>query len=426
MNAQWSVSWNVSSHKVIWCILLAGLLLNAMADVTVTNVRAAQRTVDRYVDIDYDIIGTTAPVAVRLRISHDGGASFEVEGKTISGDLGAWIAPGLNKRMTWNAAVDWSSGYSTNMCFEVTASDDAIPNEFLIIPAGTFQMGDQSNPLLGESDELPVHTVVLKAFHLAKFEVTKGLWDDVRAWGVNNGYTDLPVGGGKAANHPVHSINWFAMIKWCNARSEKEGLTPCYTLDGSTYRKTVAPTDYSKEYRAITCDWTVGGYRLPSEAEWEKAARGGMNARNFPWGDSISQNNANFVASGSGSAYETNPSGVDAWHPLFSDGQAPGTSPVGYFAANGYGLHDMAGNVTEACWDWRASYQATPETDPHGPFSPGSVLGEAYYRVSRGGNWKCYAITNRNAFRGGIYYVDSDDGDGFRLARTALASETHQ
>ena len=134
------------------------------------------------------------------------------------------------------------------------------PDGFALIPAGSFQMGDQSNPLVGSGGERPVHAVYVSAFYMGKYEVTKELWDTVRAWGLNNGYTDLPVGNdyytSKGANHPVHSISWDTMVKWCNARSEKENLTPCYTVSGVIYM-----TGSS----APVCNWNGNGYRLPSE-----------------------------------------------------------------------------------------------------------------------------------------------------------------
>ena len=90
------------------------------------------------------------------------------------------------------------------------------PTGMALIPAGSFQMGDANDGI-----ELPVHTVSVSAFYMDKYEVTKALWDEVRAWGGENGYTDLSVGDGKAANHPVQKIIWYDMLKWCNARSAK-------------------------------------------------------------------------------------------------------------------------------------------------------------------------------------------------------------
>jgi len=277
--------------------------------------------------------------------------------------------------------------------------------EFALIPAGSFEMGDQSDPKVGWDEELPVHTVYVSAFYMAKYETTKELWDEVRGWGLANGYTDLPAGNGsfasKRANHPVHSINWYAMVEWCNARSQMEGLTPCYTVSGAVY--TTGSSD------AVSCNWAASGYRLPTEAEWEKAARGGVVGKNFPWGDTISHSQANYY-SDSYFSYDVSP--TRGYHPDYAVGEDPYTSPVGSFAANGYGLYDMAGNVWEWCWDWFDSYASSPGSDPRGPAS-GS------HRVFRGGSWDGLADNCRAAYRCFNNPSDTNCEGGFRLARTA-------
>ncbi|MCB1203893.1 MAG: SUMF1/EgtB/PvdO family nonheme iron enzyme, partial [Verrucomicrobiae bacterium] len=139
-----------------------------------------------------------------------------------------------------------------------TASGQSAPGGFSFIPGGSFTMGRKS----GDTDaDAPPTTVTLSPFYLQQTETTKAQWDDVRTWAVNNGYTDLATGGGKAADHPVQSVSWWDVVKWCNARSEKEGLTPVYTVSGTVMRTgTTEPT----------VNWSADGYRLPTEAEWEK------------------------------------------------------------------------------------------------------------------------------------------------------------
>ena len=289
------------------------------------------------------------------------------------------------------------------------------PDGFALIAAGSFLMGNALGD--GPSEELPAHTVQVSAFYMAKYLVTKALWDDVWAWGLVHGYTDLAEGSmcqttnySKGPTHPVHLITWYDMVKWCNARSEKDGLSPCYTVSGVIYRTT--------DNDAVVCNWSANGYRLPSEAEWDKAARGGLIGRRFPWGDTINHSQANYYVLSFDSitnyfSYDVSP--TRGYHPTYNDGVEPYTSPVGSFAPNGYGLYDMAGNVYQWCWDWWGSYKEGSQVDPRGPASDSC-------RVVRGGAWYDYAHYCRAAYRDRNYGnpTDGDYGIGFRLARSSV------
>ena len=367
------------------------------ADPVVSNISAVQRAGTKLVDITYDVTADTPTVLVGLEISNDGGATFTVPAVTTSGALGAGIATGTGKVITWNAGVDWNGRPSSQLRFKVVADD-----LFVTIPAGSFTMGRTS----GDTDSnAPPVTVTVSQFYMGKNEVTKAEWDVVRTWAISNGYTDLGAGAGKASNHPVQTVSWWDVIKWCNARSQKEGLTPCYTVSGSVMKTgTTAPE----------MNWTANGYRLPTEAEWEKAARGGVSGKRFPWGtDTISHSQANYYAS---TSYSYDASGaVNNYHPTYNDGNLPYTSPVGSFAANGYGLHDMAGNVWEWCWDWYgASTYVNGASDPRGAASGAS-------RVRRGGRWISVADYCRAAYRSsGLTPSYSGNGGGFRVARSSV------
>jgi len=276
-----------------------------------------------------------------------------------------------------------------------------VPEGFSFIPAGAFMMGRTS----GDTDSnAPPVTVTVSAFFMGQYEVTKALWDEVRTWGAANGYTDLAEGGGKASNHPVQEIRWFDMVKWCNARSQRDGLTPVYTVSAAVMRTgTSVPT----------ANWSANGYRLPTEAEWEKAARGGVSGKRFPSGlDTISHSQANYRAY-SGWSYDSS-GAVNGYHPSYRVGEFPYTSPVGSFAANGYGLYDMAGNVWEWCWDWYgASTYVSGAIDPRGAASGTD-------RVLRGGSWFNYAGNCRAAIRSYDSPAFTYINFGFRLARSSV------
>ena len=281
---------------------------------------------------------------------------------------------------------------------------------FKSIPAGSFLMGDQSpEPKDGFTQELPVHRVEVGAFLIQATEVTKAQWDANQLAAIENGYNFDKRGAGKGPDHPVHSVNWFDVVKWCNALSEQDGLEPCYYSGEDIYRTGQDPE--------VTCDFTKDGYRLPTEAEWEKAARGGLLGERFPWGELIDHSNANYNSVRPGGApirdYDISP--TSGWHPDYARPLPPFTAPAGSFAPNGYGLHEMPGNVWEWCWDWYSEnyYSSSPESNPHGPSS-----GDEASKVARGGSWAGVPVSCRNSHRAFSDPKQADQTTGFRLART--------
>jgi formylglycine-generating enzyme len=235
---------------------------------------------------------------------------------------------------------------------------DVIPAGMVGVTGGTFQMGSNDPLDFGAS---PPHTVTLDSFYIDNCEITYEKWTEVRSWAMANGYasTDIAVGQNgfspNNTNNPVTEVNWYDVLKWCNARSEKDGLTPAY------YTSNTLATVYRAGQLDLAADavkWAGNGYRLPTEAEWEFAARGGMKTNNY-------------VYSGSDSiAYV-------AWY-LTNSGDM--THQVGTKSPNELGIYDMSGNVFEWCWDFYGAYSSGAQTNPTGPAS--SIYN---YRVLRGG-----------------------------------------
>jgi len=327
------------------------------------------------------------------------GKHYDIQAGAVSG--GSW-SNAFNPPETFTGvsnSLGFSLPFGASACFfrimEINTNN--VPPGMALVPTGSFTMGDTFGE--GAVRELPTHKVYVSGFYMDRYEVTKALWDTVKTWADTNGYAFDNAGGGKDFNHPVQSINWYDMVKWCNARSQMESRTPAYYTDYglTTIYKISKVEPYVK--------WD-SGYRLPTEAEWEKAGRGGAGGHRFPWSDveTISHERANFYSywEGGTNFYFYDLSATEGYHPTYFVDPEPYTAPVGSFAPNGYGIHDMAGNMWEWCWDWYKAnyYSSSPGTDPHGPATGAN-------RVGRGGGNDDYAGYCRVASR---YFAWAPEG----------------
>ena len=284
------------------------------------------------------------------------------------------------------------------------------PVGMVLIPAGSFLMGNSIGDS-GITDANPTN-VYVSAFFMDMNLVDLSIWQAVYTYATAfDGYSfdDAGAGKGGATNQPVQTVNWYDCVKWCNARSQEAGLTPCYYTDaGFTQVYKTGDVD------AVYVNWAANGYRLPTEAEWEKAARGGLSGCRFPWGNLISEGQANYNGNTNSYSYDRGPNGYNAIGSI--GGTSPATSPVGSFDVNGYGLYDMAGNVFEWCWDWYAA-PPYPAGSPYlgGANPTGAATGSS--RVLRGGFWNNGAYVARCAFRVIHDPIVADSIIGFRCVR---------
>ena len=266
------------------------------------------------------------------------------------------------------------------------------------IPGGLFTMGDT---LDGLSDAAPI-SVTVSGFYMDANLVSYSQWQAVYNWATNHGYGFVHAGLGKASNHPVQTVDWFDCVKWSNARSQQAGLVPVYYTDAGLTQV------YTNDEVAIYINWAASGYRLPTEAEWEKAARGGLSGQRFPWGNTISGSQANYQGTTGAYGYDLGPAGFNT---IWACGGMPYTSQVGFFAANGYGLYDMAGNVFEWCGDW----YGTPYGQPTTTNPTGASTGNE--RVLRGDDFSNYATYARCAFRNKALPNVANISIGFRCVK---------
>jgi len=278
----------------------------------------------------------------------------------------------------------------------VTKSPSSGPDNFIYIRGGAFKMGD----VMGDNEfdnEKGVHTEKLGSYYLSPFEVTFEEFDRFCQSTGRKKTNDEGWGRGK---RPVIHVNWYDAIEYCNWLSNQRGLTPVYTIDKLNQ-------DPENNNSRDDLKWLVkikkaaNGYRLPTEAEWEYAARQHGQEIRFGNGKQIaSPKEINFNAS---IPYKKEYS--------VAGGYIGETTPVGRFAPNALKLYDMSGNVWEWCWDWYKDYPMESPTNK-------STEPDESKRVLRGGSWYNSSRGIRNAFRGAESPAYRNNLNGFRLARS--------
>ena len=274
-----------------------------------------------------------------------------------------------------------------------TKEIQTVPEGFVLVEAGTFQMGSNE----GLESNKPVHEVTITTpFYMGKYEVTQAEYEKYCSDGGSSPSSDY----GDGDNYPAYYVSWYDAIVYCNKRSMAERLTPCYSISDSTNPDEwgSVPTSSNDTWNSVECNWNANGYRLPTEAEWEYAARAGDNTV-----DSLTY-------SGTSDVDEL---GDYAWY--YDSANDNTTHEVGTKLHNAFGLCDMSGNVWEWCWNWFTwSYDTEAEggSDPTGT-SAGS------HRVYRGGGWAYFSDGCAVSYRGGCTPYGRYSDLGFRVVRAS-------
>lgn len=315
----------------------------------------------------------------------------QFESTTLNGQN----AVGADSSLTAKGGSDVTKDAATKTDIEAKSlsSPSPSPDQMVFVQGGTFEMGDVWGN--GNSSEKPVHTVTINSYYISRYEVTLKEYDAFcLATGRDLAHNER-WGGPKI---PVVNVSWYDAIEYCNWRSEHEQLEKVYSIDKSM--KDPNNMDDSDNLKwMITVNWSANGYRLPTEAEWEYAAR--SRGGKIKWAGTSDEANLHSYSN----HYDRVYNGMrDAFE--FA-------SPIGSFRANGLGIFDLSGNVSEWCWDWYDSnyYAKSPNTNPFGPNS-GS------YRVLRGGSWRHLPTRLRSINRNQAFPADYYDFVGFRISRS--------
>ncbi|MCM1145135.1 MAG: SUMF1/EgtB/PvdO family nonheme iron enzyme [Lachnoclostridium sp.] len=304
----------------------------------------------------------------------------EVEQNTVSqmGSIPERTESMENTENTGAADIVENSGTGETKILENIAAN------FVLVPGGTFQMGSPETENWRSEDEVQ-HTVTVSDFYMSIYELTQAEYQEIMGENPSNFSGD---------DLPVENVTWLDAIRYCNARSEKEGLEPVYVID------------------AQTIHWNRGadGYRLPTEAEWEYACRAGTETP-FNTETSISAEEANYYGH---YPYEIEGNYFSQDNLTTKPGQYRQTSvAVDSFSPNAWGLYNMHGNVGEWVWDYYGEYGTEAVTDPAGA-ETGTL------RVYRGGGWNDFAKNMRSAYRATMAADKGSFNIGIRLVRGIL------
>lgn len=331
--------------KLVFFLLLSVFTAVCSFGQTVSNVDAYQEGKNIIITYDIDKAGSVGDVYC----STDGGNTWSNPLRQVTGDVNKQVPAGSH-RIVWDVLAERGMLSGENICFKVTVNSgsftvNGVSFEMVRVEGGTFRMGATSEQEDDAySDEKPVHSVILSSYYIGKTEVTQALWQAVMGSNPSNF---------KGADLPVECVSW----------------------------------DDCQEFIRKLNSMTGQNFRLPTEAEWEFACRGGNNSRGYKYSGS---NNLGSVA--------------------WCDGNSGGkTHPVATKSPNELGIYDMSGNVWEWCADWYGGYSSSAQTNPKGPYG-GS------YRVGRGGSWYYFVRSCRSSNRYGDNPARRHSYLGLRLA----------